>query len=55
MAVLIQYRADRARRWAQAARDAMPGVEVRVWPEVGDPAEIEAVITAEPAPGSPPQ
>lgn len=52
MAVLIQYRADRARRWAQAARDAMPGVEVRVWPEVGDPAEIEAVITAEPEPGS---
>lgn len=52
MAVLIQVRADRAQRWAQAARDAMPGVEVRVWPEDGDPAEIEAVITAAPEPDS---
>lgn len=52
MAVLIQYRADRAQRWARAARDAMPGVEVRVWPDDGNPAEIEAVITFAPEPGS---
>lgn len=52
MALLIQYRADRVRRWVQALKSVMPDLDVRVWPDDGDPNEIDAVLTFAPEPGS---
>jgi glyoxylate/hydroxypyruvate reductase len=52
MAILLQYRADRIEPWRAALQDALPGDEIRIWPDCGDPAEIEAVITFAPEPGS---
>ena len=52
MAILVYYRADRAARWADALRQALPGEEVRLWPDTGDPADIEVVVTMAPEPGA---
>ncbi|HYF09426.1 MAG TPA: tripartite tricarboxylate transporter substrate-binding protein [Acetobacteraceae bacterium] len=52
MAVLLQYRADRVEPWRAALQEALPGEEIRIWPDHGDPAEIEAVVTFAPEPGS---
>lgn len=51
MAILLQYRADRVARWQRALADALPGIEIRIWPDDGDPVAIEAVVTQAPPPG----
>ncbi len=52
MALLLQYRADRVEPWRAALQGALPGEEIRIWPDAGNPAEIEAVVTFAPEPGS---
>ena len=52
MAVLLQYRADRVEPWRAALQRALPAEDIRIWPDVGDPREIEAVVTFAPEPGS---
>jgi glyoxylate/hydroxypyruvate reductase A len=52
MAILLQYRADRVEPWRAALRAALPGEEVRVWPDHGPPGEVEAIVTFAPEPGS---
>ena len=52
MAVLLQYRRDRADRWEAALRQAMPGERVLVWPDVPDPDAVELVVTFVPEPGT---
>lgn len=50
MRVVLQTTWNTAAVWrAELARQA-PEVEVRVWPEVGDPAEIDAVLCWQPPP-----
>src|SRR5690348_11584495 len=51
MALLFRSSADSEARWkAQFAR-LMPGFDVRVWPAVGDPAEIDYALVWKPQPG----
>lgn len=51
MALLFRSSVDSEARWrAQLAR-VMPGVEVRVWPQVGDLAEIDYALVWRPEPG----
>jgi len=52
MAILLQYRADRIEPWRAALQDVLPDEEIRVWPDCGDPNDIEAVISFAPEPGS---
>jgi glyoxylate/hydroxypyruvate reductase len=42
MALLLMPSFGSAEVWRRAFAAAMPDLEVRIWPEVGDPAEIEA-------------
>jgi glyoxylate/hydroxypyruvate reductase A len=50
MRVLLQTSWNTAAVWrAELARQA-PGLEVRVWPEVGDPGEIDVVLCWQPPP-----
>lgn len=51
MAVLVHYRQDRADRWVEALRTVLPGENVRCWPDVGDAAAVELVVTMAPEPG----
>lgn len=51
MAVLVHYRQDRVARWVEALRIALPEEEIRTWPEAGEPASVEAVVTMNPEPG----
>ncbi len=52
MAILLQYRADRAEPWRAALQEALPGEDIRVWPDHGPREQIEAIVTFAPAPGS---
>jgi glyoxylate/hydroxypyruvate reductase A len=42
---------DDPAQWLPALRKAMPALEVRVWPEIGDPAEIDYAIVWKPPAG----
>jgi glyoxylate/hydroxypyruvate reductase A len=42
---------DRADLWAGALRRCDPALEVRIWPEVGEPAEIDYALVWKPPPG----
>ncbi|MGL4964963.1 MAG: 2-hydroxyacid dehydrogenase [Inquilinus sp.] len=42
---------DDPAQWLPALRAAMPALEVRVWPEIGDPAEIDYAIVWKPPAG----
>lgn len=47
--LLFRSPSDPATQWARALHDAMPDLEVRIWPDIGDPAEIDyALIWAAP-------
>ena len=51
MALMFYSSVDSAERWrAQFARLA-PEIEMRVWPEIGDPAAIDHALVWRPAPG----
>ncbi len=44
MALLFYSEYDDPQDWGKHLRDAIPGLDFRVWPEVGNAAEIEAAI-----------
>ncbi|GAA4496358.1 2-hydroxyacid dehydrogenase [Gluconacetobacter tumulicola] len=45
MALLVRTSPDRAAAWRTALHQAAPDLDVRLWPECGDPAEITALLT----------
>jgi glyoxylate/hydroxypyruvate reductase A len=51
MALLFLSADDPAELWRAELAARMPELEVRIWPEVGDPAEIEAALVWRPPPG----
>jgi glyoxylate/hydroxypyruvate reductase len=51
MALLFLSADDPAELWRDELRARLPGLEVRIWPEVGDPAQIEVVLVWRPPPG----
>ncbi len=44
MALLFYSEYDDPADWGKHLREAIPGLDFRVWPEVGDPGEIDAAI-----------
>jgi glyoxylate/hydroxypyruvate reductase len=51
MALLFRSNADSAEHWRTALARAMPDLETRFWPEVGDPAEIDVALVWKPPTG----
>lgn len=51
MALLFKSDADRAELWVPAIRARLPEMEVRVWPDLGDPDEIEYTLIWKPPAG----
>ncbi|MBO6783402.1 MAG: glyoxylate/hydroxypyruvate reductase A [Alphaproteobacteria bacterium] len=51
MAVLIIAKNDRPDWWADQLRRNDPSLDVRVWPDAGDPADIEYALAWKPRPG----
>lgn len=51
MALLFRSSVDSAARWRGQLDRLMPGLAVRVWPDLGDPAEIEYALVWRPEPG----
>ena len=51
MALMFLSPDDPAELWRDELRARMPELEVRIWPEVGDRAEIEAALVWRPPPG----
>src|SRR5689334_10753789 len=51
MPLLFRSSSDSATRWKAALAEAIPGLEMRVWPEIGEPAEIEYALVWKPQPG----
>ena len=46
MALLFRSSVDSEARWKPQLGRLMPELEVRVWPEVGDPADIDYALVA---------
>jgi len=51
LALLFKSDVDRADWWAAELRARLPDLEVRVWPEVGEPADIEFALVWKPPKG----
>ncbi|MBO0737647.1 MAG: glyoxylate/hydroxypyruvate reductase A [Alphaproteobacteria bacterium] len=51
MALLFRSSVDSEARWKPQLNQLMPGLEVRVWPGVGDPADIGYALVWRPEPG----
>ncbi|CAE7940670.1 ghrA [Symbiodinium necroappetens] len=51
MALLFQSDLDRPATWVPALRKALPDHDIRVWPDLGDPAEIDYVLAWKPPAG----
>lgn len=51
MALLFRSSVDSAARWKPRLARLMPELEVRIWPEIGDPAEIAYALVWRPEPG----
>ena len=51
MALLFKSDIDRPDSWIPALRTALPDMEVRKWPDVGDPAEIDYALVWQPPEG----
>ena len=51
MRLLFLATAENYEDWAAPLRDALPGDEIRVFPDVGDPAAIDCALVAVPPPG----
>lgn len=51
MAVLFHSPDEDAHAWRRALEARLPGIEVRISPEIGDPAGIEAALVWRPPPG----
>jgi len=52
MALLFRSSVDSEARWKPQLTRLMPELEVRIWPEIGDTAEIDYALVWRPAPGS---
>jgi glyoxylate/hydroxypyruvate reductase A len=51
MALLFRSSIDSEARWKPRLARLMPKLEVRIWPEIGDPAEIDYALVWRPEPG----
>src|SRR5690242_10385079 len=51
MALLFCSSVDSEARWKPQLALLMPELEVRIWPEIGDPAEIDYALVWRPEPG----
>ncbi len=51
MALLFRSSVDSAARWSGQLSRLMPGLDIRVWPQIGDPAEIDYALVWRPEPG----
>src|SRR5215831_578026 len=51
MALLFRSSVDSEARWKPQLARLMPELEVRIWPEVGDPAQIDYALVWRPEPG----
>src|SRR5258708_40054084 len=51
MALLFRSSVDSEARWKPQLGRLMPELEFRVWPEVGDPADIDYALVWRPEPG----
>jgi glyoxylate/hydroxypyruvate reductase len=51
MALLFRSSVDSEARWKPQLARLMPELEVRIWPEIGDPAEIDYALVWHPEPG----
>jgi len=51
MALIFKFDAARAAPWREAFGRQMPQLDVRMWDEPGDPADIEYALVWKPAPG----
>ena len=51
MAVLLISEFHEPGIWIPAIAEHLPGVEIRAWPDIGDPADIEVVLAYDPPPG----
>src|SRR5271169_2661003 len=51
MALLFRSTVDSAARWSGQLVQVMPGLEIRIWPDIGDPAEIDYALVWRPEPG----
>jgi len=51
MALLFQSSIDSAERWSAELNRLLPDLEIRVWPEIGDAAEIDAALVWRPPAG----
>jgi glyoxylate/hydroxypyruvate reductase len=51
MALLFSSSVDSAARWGAELTQLRPELDIRVWPEIGDPAAIETALVWRPEPG----
>jgi len=51
MALLFASTIDSAERWRQELTRLLPGLDMRVWPEIGDAGDIDAALVWRPPPG----
>ena len=51
MTILVMDALPHRDAWADALRERLPGHDIRVWPDVGDPQEIEHAVVCFPEPG----
>jgi glyoxylate/hydroxypyruvate reductase len=51
MVLLFRSSVDSEARWKPQLGRLMPELEVRVWPEIGDPADIDYALVWRPEPG----
>ena len=51
MALLFRSSVDSEARWKPQLARLMPELDVRVWPEIGDPADIDYALVWQPQPG----
>ena len=51
MALLFRSSVNSAARWQGELARLVPELDIRVWPEIGDPAEIDYALVWRPEPG----
>jgi glyoxylate/hydroxypyruvate reductase A len=51
MALLFRSSVDSAARWSGQLARLMPGLDIRIWPQIGDPATIDYALVWRPEPG----
>ena len=51
MALLFRSSVDSAARWSAELARLMPGLDIQLWPQIGDPAAIDYALVWRPEPG----